>query len=561
MRKERAPGTDEAAGGSGAARDRRLARLVKPGGVDVGRAVAGGAAVAACLGVLWVPPAAWAGGGENGWEVAGSREQDWEGRRVALVVGNDAYKGLRRLENAVLDAKTVAAALKRAGFDVLPVVANATRRELGLALVNFVSDLRPGDMALFYFAGHGVRVDDRNYLVSTDHAGVSEAEVRLNELSVRPLAEEMRRRAGVAILIFDACRNNPFPGRGTTRGLEEPRDVPEDAFIVFAAGAGQTSDDGEPGKGGVFSREFVRAVGVPGIVAEELFRDVAKRVAAASGERQRPVYKHNVLVPLVLHPEGMTSETGVFRDCVDCPEMVAVPAGRFVVGIGERGNGPSDEGEPGGTAVRRFALSKYEVTFEEYERFVAATGGRHQPPSDGGWGRGRRPVINVSWDDAAAYARWLAEMTGEEYRLPSEREWEYAARAGTTTRYSWGAGVGGGAANCSDCGDDWEQETAPVGEFRSNAWGLHDMAGNVWEWVADCWRREGRVAGRGSGDGAGRGECGARVARGGSWMNGAVRIGPAARTGVRAGDRHRAYGFRVARSLGTDGEGVSREQR
>ena len=134
-------------------------------------------------------------------------------------------------------------------------------------------------------------------------------------------------------------------------------------------------------------------------------------------------------------------------------------------------------------------------------------------------------MINVSWDDAAAYASWLTEVTGAEYRLPSEREWEYAARAGTTTRYSWGADAGRGRANCSNCGDEWEGQTAPVGEFDANAWGLHDTAGNVWEWVADCSRRNGAVARPGGGDERGRGECRARVARGGSWMNDADGLG------------------------------------
>src|SRR5205823_12154354 len=112
-------------------------------------------------------------------------------------------------------------------------------------------------------------------------------------------------------------------------------------------------------------------------------------------------------------------------------------------------------------------------------------------PSDYGWGRGRRPVINVSWDDAKAYAAWLANRTGKAYRLLSEAEWEYAARAGTTTVYFWGDAIGNNNANCDGCGSQWDKrQTAPVGSFKSNAFGLYDMAGNVWQWVQDCYHAD-----------------------------------------------------------------------
>ena len=196
--------------------------------------------------------------------------------------------------------------------------------------------------------------------------------------------------------------------------------------------------------------------------------------------------------------------------------MVAIPGGRL--SVGEAGNdvGGGDGEESYGFVIESFALSKYEVTFEEYEKFVAAAAAPRRVLSDEGWGRGRRPVINVSWDDAAAYAEWLSERTGKLYRLPSELEWEYAARAETTTEYNWGGDVGRNRANCSDCGDSWEDKTAPVGQFAANPRGLHDMAGNVWEWVDGCSRAEEgdarvRRAGRETAT-----NCGFRIALGGS---------------------------------------------
>ena len=168
----------------------------------------------------------------------------------------------------------------------------------------------------------------------------------------------------------------------------------------------------------------------------------------------------------------------VFRDCPACPEMVVVPAGRFRMGCVSGRDCQDDERPVHEVDVAAFALGRYEVTFEEYNRFAAATG--RDRPDDRGWGRGGRPVIQVSWEDAVAFAAWLSEESGAEYRLPSESEWEYAARAGTTTRYTWGDDIGRGRAHCRSCLSRWDStQTAPAGSFRANRWGLHDIHGNV----------------------------------------------------------------------------------
>ena len=134
-----------------------------------------------------------------------------------------------------------------------------------------------------------------------------------------------------------------------------------------------------------------------------------------------------------------------------------------------------------------------------------------------GWGRGRRPVINVSWEDAVAYTKWLSGQTGERCRLPSEAEWEYAARAGSVTKYSWGNEIGSNQANCDVCGSQWDgKQTAPVGSFDPNGWGLHDLHGNVWEWVQDCWNGSYQGAPT-NGSAWESGDCSRRVLRGGSW--------------------------------------------
>ena len=210
----------------------------------------------------------------------------------------------------------------------------------------------------------------------------------------------------------------------------------------------------------------------------------------------------------------------VFRDCPECPEMVVVPAGSFTMGSpsSEKGRYDGEGPQHRVTIPEPFAVGKYEVTFAEWDACVAAGGCYGHRLYDPGWGRGQRPVIVVSWEDAKAYVGWLSRKTGERYRLLSEAEWEYAARAGTRTRYHWGHSIGRNQANCDGCGSRWDDEkTAPVGSFPANGFGLHDVHGNVWEWVEDCWH--GSYAGAPT-DGrawATGGDCERRVLRGGSW--------------------------------------------
>jgi formylglycine-generating enzyme required for sulfatase activity len=167
------------------------------------------------------------------------------------------------------------------------------------------------------------------------------------------------------------------------------------------------------------------------------------------------------------------------------PEMVVIPAGTFRMGD-IQGGGWDNELPVHQVSVGRFAMGKYEVTFAEYDKFAEATG--RSKPDDYGWGRGNRPVINVSWHDATAYLDWLSEQTGKRYRLPTEAEWEYAARAGTETKYWWGNDIGTNLANCRNSGSEWSgKQTAPVGSFQANPFGLYDTVGNLWEWCADPW--------------------------------------------------------------------------
>jgi len=167
----------------------------------------------------------------------------------------------------------------------------------------------------------------------------------------------------------------------------------------------------------------------------------------------------------------------VFRDCSECPELVLLPQGETQ--LGENGSGRRYVA----TIDYTLAVGRFEVTFAEWDACVAA-GECRRRPRDSGWGRGRQPVIDISWADARQYTAWLSRKTGHTYRLLTEAEWEYAARAGTDARYWWGNEARAGVANCNDCGTRWDgQRPAPVGSFAPNPFGLYDMNGNVWEWV------------------------------------------------------------------------------
>ena len=246
----------------------------------------------------------------------------------------------------------------------------------------------------------------------------------------------------------------------------------------------------------------------------------------------------------------------IIRDCDVCPEMVVVPPGSFMMGSPDsEADRMSREGPQHRVTIDyAFAVGVYEVTFEEWAACVRGGGCEGYEPDDRGWGRGRRPVIYVSWDDAWRYADWLTDQTGEEYRLLSEAEWEYVARAGTETARYWGDSEAEQCffANGNDddvsCSDGYE-DTAPVGSFLLNGFRLYDVLGNVWEWVDDCWNRDYEGA---PFDGSAwyGGDCSERVLRGGSWEHrtGQPPLGEPPQAPGRVPVAS-TYGFRLARTI------------
>ncbi len=254
-----------------------------------------------------------------------------------------------------------------------------------------------------------------------------------------------------------------------------------------------------------------------------------------------------------------------FADCVDtpsddqsrhrirryCPDMIVVPPGKLLMGQQfTREEQPQHEV----TIAGPFAVSRFAVTFDQWDACVAGGGCDNYRPGDASWGRGTRPVIYVNSQDAQNYVDWLNRMAGtRSYRLLSEAEFEYAARSGSTTQYPWGDDVGENNANCDGCKSEWDGklQTAPVGSFAANSFGLFDMQGNVWQWVEDCWHED--YEGAPKNGAAWKTACtpddGGRVLRGGSWVDPPENMRSANRNGTSSVSRNSRLGFRVGRTL------------
>ena len=323
-----------------------------------------------------------------------------------------------------------------------------------------------------------------------------------------------------------------------TTGVPQPFTivpVPPDAAVRFTVGPERGYQPGME----LVTGEYRVEVSASGYKSREVAVD-----HGSAGPTRHEVTLERTFKPGDVFADALTSGG-------EGPEMVVIPAGTFQMGCL---SGDSDcyynEKPVHEVSIKQpFALSVHEVTFADWDACLAAGGCGGHEPDDEGWGRGIRPVINVSRDDAQAYASWLSEQTGAAYRLPSEAEWGYAARAGTVTKYHWGNGIKANRANCDGCGSPWDnRQTAPIGSFTPNAFGLHDVHGNVWELVEDCWNASYRGA---PSDGSDWfwGNCEMPVFRGGSWLDVPRDLRVTSRNSYPTGLRSDVIGFRVARTL------------
>jgi formylglycine-generating enzyme required for sulfatase activity len=251
-----------------------------------------------------------------------------------------------------------------------------------------------------------------------------------------------------------------------------------------------------------------------------------------------PVDKVAIAAPRAVKGPPAASARESFRDCAKCPELISLPGGGFDMGNNE----DATQRPAHRVRVAPFALGRFAVTNGEWRLCVEALACAYQPLGDDD-----EPVHNLSWKDAQQYVGWLSRLTQRDYRLPTEAEWEYAARAGTTTKYWWGDKLVPGMANCKACGEPYDpHQPTKIGSFASNPFGVYDMTGGVWQWVTDCWHPDYRGA---PNDGSSweTPACSERVLRGGSWMNDPTYLRTTSRNRYDADVRYPANGLRVCR--------------
>jgi formylglycine-generating enzyme required for sulfatase activity len=289
---------------------------------------------------------------------------------------------------------------------------------------------------------------------------------------------------------------------------------------------------------------------------------IARRSFAMSSEVSAAPCSSVAAISALPNPLSATEECSlkprdVFKECEKCPEMIVVPAGEFNMGSPE--DEPDRNKNEGPQHIvqfaRQFAVGRFAVTFDEWDACVAGGGCNGYTPNDNGWGRGSRPVIHVSWNDAQAYVAWLSSKTGKTYRLLTEAEREYVARAGTTTPFWFGTTISLEQANFDDKHPynssppgGRRGQTLPVDSFFPNPWGLYQVHGNVWDWVEDCFN-DSYVGAPSDGSAWMSGDCGKHVLRGGAWIDQPRFLRSAFRLRDVTSRRYNLQGFRVARPL------------
>lgn len=518
--------------------------------------------------------------------------------RVALVIGNSSYAHTTSLKNPKNDAVLFGGTLEKLGFEVI-LATDLGLKAMQRAIRTYLAKLDAGGedaVGLVYYAGHGLQVEGVNYLVPVDAKIEREGDVAIETISASQLLSGLRlAKNNLNIIILDACRNNPYRGfsRGASRGLAR-LDAPKGSYIVFATAPGDVAADGADDNS-PFTTALSQYMATPGLNVEQIIKRVGRSVSKVTDGRQRPWLSSSVYEDFFPAGRGVgkwaavTSkalgkavgggqEKGItpasvapvkasevkagrtFRDCAVCPEMTVIPPGRFKMGS----NNPAFEDRNhkplrNVTIAKSFAAGRFEVTFDEWEACAKDRGCARYNPKDEGWGRGKRPVIRVNWLDAITYVEWLKQKTGKPYRLLSEAEWEYAARAGSKTLFSVGdtlttfqANFDGRRSYNNSPKGLLLAETQPVGSYKPNAFGLYDVHGNVWEWVADCYHKtyEGAPSDGKPRTLPARGHrCHRRVLRGGSFNRGARYARSSVRYSQSATIRSRETGFRVARDL------------
>ncbi len=517
-------------------------------------------------------------------------------RRLALVIGNDTYQNIPSLKKSGNDATAMARELQAAGFKVSE---HRNLNYIGMikAVTTFTKALSGGEEVVVFFSGHGVEIRSGNYLLPIDIDAESESEIEKMGYELEDLTNKLKEaRPSFSLVVVDACRDDPTRRRGTksivrSGGLSRIEPA-KGQMVVYSASKGQEALDYltelDENPNGIFTREFIARMKQPGLRVDDLMREVqtaVEELARTINREQRPAIYNEATGNFYFYrpttefakverrisdgadekPEVLTPFT-FFRDCPDCPEMLAIPAGRFRMGHEVSEATDSANLPEHSVAIRRsFAIGITEVTQGQWRALMGNNPSHFKVCGD------ECPVENVSWYDANRYIEKLNVKTGRQYRLPSEAEWEYVCNGfgfisdsslycfSSDPVYAWHVGNADGKTHpvaqlgprAANTLEEVPKDLLKLGTAIAKGWlgkGIFDLNGNVWEWTQDCW-----VGNYSSGPLDERpitsGDCGHRVVRGGSWEDPrpALRRTFRDRANPLSSDRH--IGFRVARSI------------
>ncbi len=497
-------------------------------------------------------------------------------KRTALVIGNSAYRAAP-LKNPGNDARDIADTLEKLGFDVILNV-DADKRAMVDSINSFARKLARSEVGIFYFAGHGMQINGANYLVPVRTRVSSESDVEFECIHAGRILGKMKEAGNrLNIVILDACRNNPFARnfRSSRNGLAK-MDAPPGSIIAYATSPGSVAADG-PGRNGTYTARLLKNLNDPGLTVQEVFNQTGLDVMSDTRDQQVP-WMSSTPVPKFFLASGTRPPVPPQKEPAPKPRpesasrlvgdtwtepktgmvFVWIPKGCFQMGsdIGRDHEKPVHE-----VCLDGFWMGKYEVTNKEFRQFMPSHSSKNFKGAD--LNQDSQPAAYLTWKDAKAYVAWLSSGTGYQFSLPTEAQWEYAARAGGTARRYWGENLGNAChyANVHDrtskakypnftwashaCNDGYAAN-APVGRFWPNKYGLFDMLGNVYEWcedvyVSDAYSRHSRqnpVITSGGTD---------RVRRGGSWYNEPVDVSVSARDWRKTDQRFGSTGFRLVR--------------
>jgi formylglycine-generating enzyme required for sulfatase activity len=457
------------------------------------------------------------------------------GKRFALVIANSAYsKGLPPIPAAAQEARLMESSLKKAGFDVT-VVENIRLPEFPARLLpEFLAKLKAGDDCVIHYSGHAVQVSGINYLLPVDFDPKDRSPIESRGYALDNLPEELnKKRAGLKLLVLEASRAIDLPSGASAEGLAIP-EMSDYREIVFVSSTQPNSVVKKPYSEGVglFTKALAEAIAKRGPDLLGVLSEAQRGAMVGSQMAQQPFYLPKLtqqfyfLEPEKIAPVVITKtagpSVGTFRsNRRDRQEYVWVPSGTFKMGCVPSDKRCENHEKPQHevTISKPFWIGRNEVTVDAYRRFVDADKSRRMPRGpigDGKWEKHTgHPIHSVKWSEANEYCGWIGG------RLPTEAEWEYAARAGVADEVvplndensRDKANFAGQSGN-----DRYDQDTAPVRSFDANPWGLYDMFGNLWEWVAD-WYSPTYYASSPKTDPQGPETGKERVARGGSWYS------------------------------------------